>query len=112
MVTKVFTGMNLLVLGFVIISGFFKGDLRNWKLTKEDYCLTMSGPNDTCRLESHRSGPIMGEDGDSRMGVGNNQQLGIREKVQTQPNIFLIISIPSCTLAWTLWALEVSCPLA
>ncbi|XP_050998115.1 cationic amino acid transporter 3 [Acomys russatus] len=59
LVTKVFTGVNLLVLGFVIISGFFKGDLRNWKLTKEDYCLTMSGPNDTCSLDSMGSGGFM-----------------------------------------------------
>ncbi|XP_055461037.1 cationic amino acid transporter 3 [Psammomys obesus] len=56
LVTKVFTGVNLLVLGFVIISGFFKGDLKNWKLTKEDYCLTMSGPNDTCSLDSVGAG--------------------------------------------------------
>lgn len=63
LVTKVFTGMNLLVLGFVIISGFIKGELRNWKLTKEDYCLTMSESNGTCRLEIHRAGTIMGEEG-------------------------------------------------
>lgn len=59
LVTKVFTGVNLLVLGFVIISGFFKGDLKNWKLTKEDYCLTMSGPNDTCSLDSVGAGGFM-----------------------------------------------------
>lgn len=62
LVTKVFTGMNLLVLGFVIISGFIKGELRNWKLT-EDYCLAMSESNGTCRLESHRTGTIIGEEG-------------------------------------------------
>ncbi|KAG7464752.1 hypothetical protein MATL_G00168910 [Megalops atlanticus] len=37
LVNKVFTGINLVVLGFVIIAGFVKGDTRNWKLTVEDY---------------------------------------------------------------------------
>lgn len=59
LVTKVFTGMNLLILGFVIISGFIKGELRNWKLTKEDYCLTMSESNGTCSLEFLGSGGFM-----------------------------------------------------
>ncbi|XP_045703422.1 cationic amino acid transporter 3 [Phyllostomus hastatus] len=49
-VTKVFTVVNLLVLGFVIISGFIKGDLHNWKLTEEDYEFTISGLNDTRSL--------------------------------------------------------------
>ena len=35
----VFTGINILVLGFIIISGFIKGDLHNWKLTEQDYTL-------------------------------------------------------------------------
>ncbi|VCX15564.1 unnamed protein product, partial [Gulo gulo] len=34
LVTTVFTVVNLLVLGFVIISGFIKGNLHNWKLTE------------------------------------------------------------------------------
>ncbi|ERE65098.1 cationic amino acid transporter 3-like protein [Cricetulus griseus] len=59
LVTKVFTGANLLVLGFVIISGFIMGDLKNWKLTKEDYCLDMGGPNVTCSFESMGSGGFM-----------------------------------------------------
>ncbi|XP_031224825.1 cationic amino acid transporter 3-like [Mastomys coucha] len=59
LVTKVFTGMNLLILGFVIISGFIKGELRNWKLKKEDYCLTMSESNGTCSLEFLGSGGFM-----------------------------------------------------
>lgn len=50
LVTKVFTVVNLLVLGFVIISGFIKGDVHNWKLTEEDYKLAMDGLNDTHRL--------------------------------------------------------------
>jgi len=36
-VNKIFTGINLVVLTFVIISGFVKGDPANWNLTIEDY---------------------------------------------------------------------------
>ncbi|XP_044787615.2 cationic amino acid transporter 3-like [Bubalus bubalis] len=35
LVNKVFTGINILVLSFIIISGFIKGDLHNWKLTEQ-----------------------------------------------------------------------------
>lgn len=37
LVNKIFTGINLVVLTFVIISGFVKGDTANWSLTVEDY---------------------------------------------------------------------------
>ncbi|XP_069842770.1 cationic amino acid transporter 3 [Dendropsophus ebraccatus] len=37
MVNKIFTGVNLLVLAFVILSGFLKGDVNNWSLTEEDF---------------------------------------------------------------------------
>lgn len=37
LVNKIFTGINLVVLGFVIISGFVKGNTNNWNLTQEDY---------------------------------------------------------------------------
>ncbi|XP_005910447.1 cationic amino acid transporter 3 [Bos mutus] len=37
LVTRVFTGINVLVLIFIILSGFFKGDLHNWKLTEQDH---------------------------------------------------------------------------
>ncbi|XP_012498599.1 PREDICTED: cationic amino acid transporter 3 [Propithecus coquereli] len=50
LVTKVFTAVNLLVLGFIIVSGFIKGDLHNWKLTEEDYELAMAELNDTDSL--------------------------------------------------------------
>ncbi|XP_074527617.1 solute carrier family 7, member 3 [Halichoeres trimaculatus] len=37
LVNKIFTGINLVVLGFVIISGFVKGNTHNWNLTEADY---------------------------------------------------------------------------
>lgn len=37
LVNKIFTGINLIVLGFVIISGFVKGNTANWNLTIEDF---------------------------------------------------------------------------
>nr|XP_020761026.1 cationic amino acid transporter 3-like isoform X2 [Odocoileus virginianus texanus] len=53
LVNKVFTGLNLLVLSFLIISGIIKGDPHNWKLTEEDYKSNVSGSND-----SSSSGPL------------------------------------------------------
>ena len=37
LVNKIFTAVNLVVLGFVIIAGFVKGDIKNWQLSEEDY---------------------------------------------------------------------------
>lgn len=33
LVNKIFTGINLVVLSFVMISGFVKGNTANWNLT-------------------------------------------------------------------------------
>ncbi|XP_067264278.1 cationic amino acid transporter 2-like [Chanodichthys erythropterus] len=35
-VNKIFTAINMVVLVFVIIAGFIKGDLGNWQITQED----------------------------------------------------------------------------
>ncbi|XP_040108017.1 cationic amino acid transporter 3-like [Oryx dammah] len=46
LVTKISIGTNLLVLVFIIITGFVKGDLHNWRLTEQDYKLNTSGSSD------------------------------------------------------------------
>ncbi|XP_032255215.1 cationic amino acid transporter 3-like [Phoca vitulina] len=51
---KLLTLVKLLVLSFVIISGFMKGDLHNWNLTEEDY--VKAGLNDTFSLGPMGSG--------------------------------------------------------
>ncbi|XP_060996186.1 cationic amino acid transporter 3-like isoform X2 [Dama dama] len=59
LVSKVFTSLNLLVLSFVILSGFIKGDLHNWKLTNQDYSLNTlntSGYSDISSLGPLGSG--------------------------------------------------------
>ncbi|KAB1273269.1 Cationic amino acid transporter 3 [Camelus dromedarius] len=52
----VFTGLNLLVLSFILLSGFIKGDLHNWQLTEQDYNSAASGPNGT--YSSEGLGPL------------------------------------------------------
>uniref|UniRef100_A0A452EHE0 Cationic amino acid transporter C-terminal domain-containing protein n=1 Tax=Capra hircus TaxID=9925 RepID=A0A452EHE0_CAPHI len=46
LVTKISIGTNLLVLIFIIITGFIKGDLHNWRLAEQDYKLNTSGSSD------------------------------------------------------------------
>ncbi|XP_057676709.1 cationic amino acid transporter 3a [Corythoichthys intestinalis] len=45
LVNKIFTGINLVVLGFVIISGFVKGDTSNWNLTRDNYTSFLNNSN-------------------------------------------------------------------
>lgn len=52
LVNKIFTGINLVVLGFVIISGFVKGDTTNWNLTKDDYISFINQTNGSRAVES------------------------------------------------------------
>ncbi|MED6286736.1 Cationic amino acid transporter 3 [Characodon lateralis] len=51
LVNKIFTGINLVVLGFVIISGFVKGDVGNWNLVKDDYLEYKNITNITQEME-------------------------------------------------------------
>ncbi|NWU10885.1 CTR3 protein, partial [Cephalopterus ornatus] len=51
LVNKIFTAVNLLVLSFVIIAGFIKGDIKNWQLSEEDYVnLTDPDPHDYMKI--------------------------------------------------------------
>ncbi|KAI3373829.1 hypothetical protein L3Q82_022408 [Scortum barcoo] len=52
LVNKIFTGINLVVLGFVIISGFVKGNTANWNLTEEDYISFVNETNSSRTLKS------------------------------------------------------------
>ncbi|XP_043756029.1 cationic amino acid transporter 3-like isoform X7 [Cervus elaphus] len=52
LVGKISTGINLLVLSFIIVSGFITGDLHNWELTEQDYTLNTSESGDIYRLQS------------------------------------------------------------
>lgn len=49
LVNKIFTGINLVVLGFVIVSGFVKGDAANWNLKEEDYINFINNTNSTTK---------------------------------------------------------------
>ncbi|NXS36674.1 CTR1 protein, partial [Pomatostomus ruficeps] len=48
LVNKIFTAVNLLVLSFVIIAGFIKGDIKNWQLSEKDCinCSQSDSPDD------------------------------------------------------------------
>uniref|UniRef100_H3BYI5 Solute carrier family 7 member 3a n=1 Tax=Tetraodon nigroviridis TaxID=99883 RepID=H3BYI5_TETNG len=52
LVNKIFTGINLVVLSFVIISGFVKGDTTNWNLTEDDYVSFINQTNGSRALET------------------------------------------------------------
>ena len=45
-----FTGLNILVLSFIIVSGFIKGDLTYWKLMEQSYQSAAAGSGDAYRL--------------------------------------------------------------
>uniref|UniRef100_A0AAX7UDM9 Cationic amino acid transporter C-terminal domain-containing protein n=1 Tax=Astatotilapia calliptera TaxID=8154 RepID=A0AAX7UDM9_ASTCA len=51
LVNKIFTGINLVVLGFVIISGFVKGDTNNWHLTENNYREFINSTNGSRELK-------------------------------------------------------------
>lgn len=56
LVNKIFTGINLVVLGFVIISGFVKGNKHNWNLTVEDYISYKNSTNDSALKQAEEFG--------------------------------------------------------
>ncbi|XP_009880042.1 PREDICTED: cationic amino acid transporter 3 [Charadrius vociferus] len=57
LVNKIFTAVNLVVLGFVIIAGFVKGDIKNWQLSEEDYInRSYPDPPDDIRKKEFGSG--------------------------------------------------------
>ncbi|XP_030418685.1 high affinity cationic amino acid transporter 1 [Gopherus evgoodei] len=66
MVNKIFTCINVLVLGFVMVSGFVKGSVKNWHLTIDDIYNTT---NDSCRDNQTQVG-------DLKHGVGGFMPFG------------------------------------
>ncbi|XP_022618417.1 cationic amino acid transporter 2-like [Seriola dumerili] len=56
-VNKVFTAVNILVLVFVILSGFIKGDVNNWYISEDSLlsgyeCVSLTSLNETSRYGS------------------------------------------------------------
>lgn len=51
LVNKIFTGINLVVLAFVTISGFVKGDGANWNLTEDDFRSFLNQTNSSEELK-------------------------------------------------------------
>lgn len=56
LVNKIFTGINLVVLSFVVISSFVKGDTTNWSLTVHDYVGFINQTNGSRTLQSVSAG--------------------------------------------------------
>ncbi|XP_043387297.1 high affinity cationic amino acid transporter 1 isoform X1 [Chelonia mydas] len=67
MVNKIFTCINVLVLGFVMVSGFVKGSVKNWHLTIDDIYNTT---NDSPRNNQTQVG-------DLERGVGGFMPFGV-----------------------------------
>ncbi|XP_074424584.1 high affinity cationic amino acid transporter 1 isoform X2 [Larus michahellis] len=62
LVNKVFTCINILVLGFVVVSGFVKGSVKNWQLTEQDIYNTsrsIYGANQTQEEKLYGAGGFM-----------------------------------------------------
>uniref|UniRef100_A0A674BS20 Solute carrier family 7 member 3a n=1 Tax=Salmo trutta TaxID=8032 RepID=A0A674BS20_SALTR len=74
LVNKIFTGVNLVVLGFVIISGFVKGNTDNWNLTLEDFNSTYRGINANITNASSLSKEVV----DKTFGTGGFAPFGLR----------------------------------
>ncbi|XP_055799547.1 cationic amino acid transporter 3-like [Salvelinus fontinalis] len=74
LVNKIFTGVNLVVLGFVIISGFVKGDTNNWNLTLDDFNNTYRVINANITNASSLSKEVV----DKTFGTGGFAPFGLR----------------------------------
>uniref|UniRef100_A0A8D0GIX8 Solute carrier family 7 member 1 n=1 Tax=Sphenodon punctatus TaxID=8508 RepID=A0A8D0GIX8_SPHPU len=61
MVNKVFTCINVLVLGFVMVSGFVKGSIKNWQLNGDDVTNEANGTHNFTQstLPPHGTGGFM-----------------------------------------------------
>ncbi|XP_055408820.1 cationic amino acid transporter 3-like isoform X2 [Bubalus kerabau] len=111
-VNKVFMGINILVLSFIIVSGFIKGDLHNWKLTEQDYTLNTSESNDIYSLGPLGSGGFVpfGLDGVLRgaalcsyMFIGFDSIVTTGEKAQNPQRsipISIVVSVLICFVAY------------
>ncbi|XP_054834460.1 cationic amino acid transporter 2-like isoform X2 [Eublepharis macularius] len=55
-VNKAFTAVNVLILLFIIISGFIKGDLRNWHLSETDLLRSMAHMTSNQSVTVNRTG--------------------------------------------------------
>ncbi|XP_052527386.1 high affinity cationic amino acid transporter 1 [Tympanuchus pallidicinctus] len=67
LVNKVFTCINILVIGFVVVSGFVKGSVKNWHLTEQDIYNTSHG--------THGDNQTQGE---KLYGVGGFMPYGLK----------------------------------
>ncbi|XP_060996174.1 cationic amino acid transporter 3-like isoform X2 [Dama dama] len=111
-VNKVFMGINISVLGFIIISGIIKGDLHNWKLTEQDYTLNTSESKDIYSLGPLGSGGFVpfGLDGILQgaalcfyMFIGFDSIVTTGEKAQNPQRsipISIVVSVLICFLAY------------
>ncbi|KAB0383041.1 hypothetical protein FD755_004958 [Muntiacus reevesi] len=111
-VNKVFMGINISVLSFIIVSGIIKGDLHNWKLTEQDYTLNTSESKDIYSLGPLGSGGFVpfGLDGILRgaalcfyMFIGFDSIVTTGERApnpQRSIPISIVVSVLICFLAY------------
>ncbi|XP_013984958.1 cationic amino acid transporter 3 [Salmo salar] len=69
LINKIFTGVNLVVLGFIIISGFVKGDPDHWNLTLEDFVNTYPNYNNTSSISQEVVDKMFGSGGFAPFGL-------------------------------------------
>ncbi|XP_038821105.1 cationic amino acid transporter 3-like [Salvelinus namaycush] len=69
LINKIFTGVNLVVLGFIIISGFVKGDTAHWNLTLEDFVNTYPNYTNTSSISQEVVDKMFGSGGFAPFGL-------------------------------------------